>query len=253
MTDKPNVSAAVKTGPKKAAPPPGKNLKKSAEPTKKAVKVNRKLFAEDTVNIDVIENEEVELSHHQRQLTIVYSQTMIVIILVALLVILAPFLQPVYHYYARDPDGNLITLDPLTRPNMTNRAVLSWAVTSVTEIMTIGFGDLIPQLTKQKPRFTTSGWVSFVTAFSKQRINESFKSSQLVLTTVPSDTAVILNEGPDPDGIYQWKVQVPIIMTFATNNNVTQHQHQIVTLTIERVNEDQNPAGIAIKTWLVQG
>jgi hypothetical protein len=182
----------------------------------------------------------------------VFSQTTLIAVLVTLLVFLAPFLQPVYHYYARDPDGNMIPLDPLTMPNMTDRAILSWAVTSVTEIMTIGFGDLIEQLGAQKPRFTSEGWKSFAAAFHEQKINESFKESQLVLTTVPSDTAVILAQGFNEQKIYQWKVQVPVIMTYITNNNVTQHTRAFVTLTIQRVSPEQNPAGIAIKSWIVQ-
>ncbi len=246
------IGLPIKSAPKKS-PPPGKNLKKSpVVPDPKTAPVKGKIFPEEAGNLDTIENEEVEASHHQRQLSIVFSQSIIVIILVVLLVLLAPFLQPVYHYYARDPDGNLITLDALVMPNMTNQAIISWSVTSVTEIMTFGFGDMVNQLQVQKPRFTDAGWQSFLAAFRRQGTISIFKQNQLVLTTVPSDTAVIISQGLNAEEIYQWRVQVPVILTFATNNNVTTHRHGIITLTIERVNEDQNPAGIAIKTWLVQ-
>jgi hypothetical protein len=69
---------------------------------------------------------------------------------------------------------------------------------------------------------------------------------------VPSDTAVILAQGLNKEGIYQWRVQVPVIMTYATNNNVSQGHHAIVTLTIVRVSPQKSPFGIAIKNLLVE-
>jgi len=238
---------------KKPTASPGKTIKKPPDTNAaKPTPIKRNIFADEIGNLDTIQNEEVEAAHHQRQLSIVFSQSIVVIILVVLLVLLAPFLQPVYHYYARDPDGNLITLDALVMPNMTNQAVVSWAVTSVTEIMTFGFGDVVNQMALQKPRFTDTGWKSFLAAFSRQGTISIFRQNQLVLTTVPYDTAVIVNQGPDRNGVYFWRVQVPVILTFATNNNVTTHRRSVITLTIERVKEEQNPAGIAIKTWLVQ-
>ena len=249
MTD-----AASKGAKSKAAPPPGKDQKATGAGEKVPAQKRLLSFFGDRGGpaLDALDNEEVEAAHHQRQLMIVHTQAVVSLVLVMLLVLLAPFLQPVYHYYARSPTGNLITLDALTIPNMTNRAVVSWAVTSVTEIMTFGFGDIIEQVGKQRARFTDAGWKSFVTAFARQKIIESFKHNQVVLTSVPSDTAVIVNQGMDVSGSYQWKVEVPVIMTFATNNNVTQHKHSIVILTIERVSETVNPAGIAIKNWVLK-
>jgi Type-IV b secretion system, inner-membrane complex component len=118
--------------------------------------------------------------------------------------------------------------------------------------MTIGFGDIGPQLRSQNMRFTADGWKSFVEAFQKQQIGELFKGHQIVMTTVPSDTAVILAQGPNKKGIYEWAVQVPVIMTYETNNNRTDHRNAIVTLTIVRVSPDQSPSGIAIKKIVVE-
>ena len=115
--------------------------------------------------------------------------------------------------------------------------------------MTFGFGDIVDQLGKQKSRFTSKGWDSFVTAYRKQRIKETFKENQLVLTTVPSDTAIIVAQGVNEWGVYQWMVQVPVIMTYATNNNVTQAHRGVISITITRVSPQQNPAGIAIRKW----
>src|SRR5690242_11689071 len=77
-------------------------------------------------------------------------QSLAIAVLSGIIVLTVPFTQPLYQYFARNPKNEILQLVPLTVPNMTNQAVLSWATTSVTEIMTIGFGDYKERLTAQK-------------------------------------------------------------------------------------------------------
>lgn len=246
MTDKISKPAPAK------APAAKEEKKLPAAAGRKPVKSRPRFFGESPIAFDVVANEEIEYDHHTKLVSLVFSQSIALALLAILLIVLVPFMEPIYHYYTRSPAGEEAAMTALIVPNMTNRAVISWAVTSVTEIMTIGFGDLLPQLQAQNNRFTKEGWKSFVEAFHKQQISELFKGNQIVLTTVPSDTAVILAQGPNKQGIYQWKVQVPVIMTYATNNNVSEGHHAIVTLIIVRAPPDQNPSGIAIKNILVE-
>lgn len=236
--------------PPKAVPQPaptGKS-KKPAHPPK----TRRGLLIDDSIALNTVVNERIESEQHRRLLSVVIAQTVGIAVLIGMLVFLGPFFQPIWRYYAVNPAGSVMPLVGLTVPNMTNRAILSWTINSVTEIMTIGFGDFETRLLREKRRFTPDGWDSFVSAFNKQSIGEIFKHNQLVLTTVPSDTPVILSQGKNEEDIYQWKVQVPVIMTYTTNNNITQRDHTVITLTIVRVPTAHNPDGIAIKTWHVQ-
>jgi hypothetical protein len=209
-------------------------------------------LANDPVALDVVVNEQVEIQQHKRLLSLVFTQGVTVAILAGFLLFIGPFVQPVYHYFALDPAGNTMPLVGLTMPNMTNRAILSWTINSVTEIMTFGFGDFESKTNKQSSSFTTDGWKSFVSEFKKQKVGEIFKHNQLVLTTVPSNVPVIISQGQNKQGVYQWEVQVPVIMTYTTNNNQTQHDRTVVTLTIVRVPPSENPDGIAIKVWRVR-
>ncbi len=179
----------------------------------------------------------------------VVFQTWAVAGLAILLVGLLPFAQPVHNYYAMKPDKTGMRMVGLNIPNMTNRAILSWATTSITEVMTMGFGDMGVRLPKQRIRFTKNGWDIYNKAFIKQKIGEAFKQYQLVLTTVPSNTPVIVRQGVNPEEVYQWVVQMPVIMTYATNNNVMNKKRATVTLTIVRVAAEENPFGIAIQSW----
>lgn len=227
---------------------------KTARPDRKTKPVSAKpgfknFLADDPIYIDVIPNEDVERERQQRLRRIVVSEAAAILALTTILILCAPFFRPVYEYYAINPARQIEALTPLSVPNMTNQAVLSWATTSVTEIMTIGFGDFETKLNRQRFRFTPDGWDGFVRGFNNQKIGDTFREDQLVLTTVPSDTAVIVNQGENPKYGYQWRVQVPLIMTYATNNNVTRRQRALIELTIIRVPTSQNPAGIAIETW----
>jgi hypothetical protein len=69
------------------------------------------------------------------------------------------------------------------------------------------------------------------------------------MTTVPSDTPVVLSQGVNDDGVFQWKVEVPIISTYAANNDVYKPELGTIQMVIVRVPYDQSPSGIAIDIW----
>ncbi|MDR3448895.1 MAG: DotI/IcmL/TraM family protein [Alphaproteobacteria bacterium] len=178
---------------------------------------------------------------------LVTIQAWIIGSLALVLLVALPFVQPVYLYYAMKPDGQVMRMVGLDMPNMTNRAVLSWAATSISEIMTMGFGDMDVKLPHERVRFTKQGWEAYNTAFVQQEVGEKFKQSQMVLTTVPSNTPVIVSQGTNLDNVYEWHVQMPVIMTYA--NTTVVRQRAIVRLTIIRVPAEDSAAGIAIQNW----
>lgn len=203
----------------------------------------------DPVSIDLIRDEDKEIRRYKKLAKWINLQTFIIAALSGALLLGTPFFLPIYQYYARNTKDEVLKLVPLTAPNMTNGAILSWATTSITEIMTLGFGDYKVKLPQQRFRFTPEGWDAFAKTFDKLKIGEKFQENQLVLTTVPSNTPVVVQQGPNEQHVYQWRVQMPVIMTYATNNNLTSRERAIVDLTIIRVNPQQNPAGIGIDSW----
>jgi hypothetical protein len=202
----------------------------------------------DPVPVDVV-NEQSAKANFKRAAGLIGFQTLIIAGLGAILVFGEPFFQPIYEYYTiNGPEVTRIV--SLTMPNMTNPALLSWAENSITEIMTIGFGDFTKKLISQRSRFTADGWDAFVASFLNQGIDQTFRKDQLVLTTIPSGPAVIDHQGPDEKGVYQWNISMPVVMTYATNNNVTNRQKASISLTIIR--DPDSPSGIAIQTWSKQ-
>lgn len=216
----------------------------------KSAPASRGFFAGEVINVDVVD-EVVEKARIKKVMRLLQMQIVIILGMALFFLLGGSFFQPVYQYYAMDSASHRMRLLALAMPNMTNQAVRSWATNSITEIMTFGFGDYLPHLREQQPRFTKEGWEGFVNAFDKMKIGQLFQERQLVLTTVPSDTAVIVSQGPTPEHGYEWKIQVPVVMTYATNDNVTHRDRALVTLVITRVPTSQDPTGIAIKTWTV--
>jgi hypothetical protein len=216
------------------------------------------LLTRENFDEDVIADEKDTLRRHRRLLALVGMQSLAIAVMTVVMILSTPVLRPIYIYKYRalaerhksfeeaPPPEDLV---PLYNPNLTNRALLSWAATSVTEIMTFGFGDFDRQLLSQRVRFTSDGWESFVVAVNKQKLRQEFKARQLILTTVPAEMPVIISQGDDPEYGYRWVVEMPIIMTYATNNNVTKKSRAIIRLTIVRVPGQESVGGVAIKTW----
>lgn len=245
----PKAEASTKS---KAPLDPSAPAKPINAKSKKKTKPAFNFFLGEPLDIDTVD-EDVEKAKLKKILRLVQMQALVIVGMGAFFVMGSPFFETVFQYYALDSSQHIMRLVALNKPNMTNQAILSWATNSITEIMTFGFGDYIPHLRSQQKRFTPDGWKGFVTAFDKVQLGQTFKERQLVLTTVPSDTAVILSQGPTPDHVYEWKVQMPVVMTYATNDNVTHRDHAIIELTISRVDPNDNPSGIAIKNWTVGG
>lgn len=189
-------------------------------------------------------------NEHKRLKALVWWQSVAVAVLVMILIVAVTVLQPINRYRAVRPDSASMNLVPLFTPNLTNDAVRSWVATSVTALMTIGFGDFDQQILSQRDRFTDDGWDSFTEAIRKNDLRSAFKGRQLVLTTAPSNIPVITAQGEGKDHVYFWKAEMPIIMTYSTNAGKTRRERAIVKLTIVRVPPQESEGGIAIKQWV---
>lgn len=211
------------------------------------------ILREDVVTEQVIADERSTVERHRDLQKLVNRQSLVILGLLVVIVFLMPVMKPIYKYGALTPEKNAKPLVALTAPNLTDQAVLSWAATAITEIMTFGFGDFDQRLIAQKTRFTSDGWISFVKALRDQNMRENFKLRQLVLTTVPSNAPVIVAKGESEEEgeDFIWIVEMPVIMTYTTNNNVTSRKKSIARLTIVRVPGTQNISGIGIKKWIL--
>lgn len=232
--------------------PKGNLPQKAATKTKGvAFKKSFFLFADELPVQAMVVDVDFENKRYVKLVKLVRLQSYVILSLVIFIILTMPLFEPVYRYFVRNPMAQIKSLVALNAPNLTNSAVISWATNSVVEILTLGFGDFDSQVGKQYFRFTREGWISFLTAAREMNLREIFKSHQLVLTTVPSDTPVIIFQGNNEDNEYQWILEMPVIMTYSTNMNVNQKESHVARLTLVRVPTSQNDYGIAIKQWVL--
>lgn len=208
------------------------------------------------INYDSLGHDESEYLHKRRRmLNLIRRQTYVISALVLLIILVTPYLRPYYQYWARPESAGdkKIQLLPMDEPNLTDKAVLSWIEASITEILTFGFGDFDRRILSQKHRFTSVGWDSFIQSIRDQDMRSEFKLRQLVLTTAPAEAPVIVSKGIDADMQYTWTVEMPIVMTYTTNNNVRSEKRSIVSIKVTRVPSKESVRGIGIKMWRMIG
>lgn len=175
-------------------------------------------------------------------------QAIIIVGLVASVFFVIHTHQPENRYFATTEGGRLIPMVPLSQPNLSTPAMMSWAAQAATEVMTFGFNDYRRRLQEASRNFTRTGWESFSTALQRSRIIEMVEANQQVVTAAPKGAPILLSEGVE-EGRYQWQIQLPMIVTYQSGAKTT-NTNLLVTIVIVRVPRLESTNGIGIEQWI---
>lgn len=156
--------------------------------------------------------------------------------------------QPENRYFATTEDGRLIPMVPLNQPNMSTPALLSWAAQATSETMSFSFSNYRRNLQESSRHFTREGWEKFSGALQQARIIESIEENTQELTTVPRGAPILVSEGL-AGGVYQWQVQIPVILTYVSGSK-RRSDNWMITLVIVRVPRLESPNGVGIAQWI---
>ncbi len=156
--------------------------------------------------------------------------------------------QPENRYFATTEDGRLIPMVPLTQPNLSTPALLSWVAQSASETMSFSFSNYRRNLQQSSRHFTRAGWESFSSALQQSRIIESIVENTQELTAVPRGAPVLTSEGV-VGGQYQWVVQIPMVLTYVSGSK-SRSDNWLITLVIVRVPRLESPNGVGIAQWI---
>lgn len=211
------------------------------------------LFAADLPGDRPLQDAELEHRRHKRLAMRIRIQAVAIIGLVLFFVFGVELFSTNYNYYARRigaPAGSERIMVALPQPVLTNEAILSWAQTTVTEVLTYNFANYNERISMFYGRFHPEGWLEFARALYKAGTIDVVTSRQLVSTAAPAAPATIEKAEYNPlTQDYEWIVKVPMIRKFVTNNDRSTIVNLTVMLTIIRVPMRDSPAGIAIKVW----
>lgn len=186
--------------------------------------------------------------NYRALLKIAVLQVIVIVGLIGAMFFVVQTHQPENRYFATTEDGRLVPMVPLSEPNLSTPALMSWVAQASTEVMTFGFNDYKRRLQEASRNFTARGWESFTLALQRSRIIEMMETNQQVLTAAPQGAPVLQSEGLVM-GRYQWVVQIPMILSYQAGQK-TRSDKLLVTLVIVRVPRLESSSGVGIEQWI---
>lgn len=149
-----------------------------------------------------------------------------------------------FRYFTTDPQGGIREILALNRPVQGVEEVLNWTTQVVTKSYSLSFANYAQQLDDIKPDYTDSGWLGYQQALTRAGFIDSLMNNQYVTSAVPQKAPVVVAEGL-VNGVYGWRLQVPIIVTFQSASSQAS-QTINVEVTVVRRPETENPKGLGI-------
>lgn len=236
-----------------AASPNPRNIRPAAPAGKPAPKAP----GQDQAEMDVLRSvgsvivrNEFYRDGYRSILRIAVIEAMIILSLIVAMYFIILSREPENRYFATTEDGRLVPMVPLSEPNLSVPALMSWTAQATTEVMTFGFNDYKRRLQQSSRNFTRLGWVSFTSALEKSRIIEMVEANQQVVSAAPASAPVLLSEGV-VNGRYQWQVQVPLVVTYQAGASVRSDK-MMITLLLVRVPKLESPNGVGIEQWIAR-
>jgi len=151
-------------------------------------------------------------------------------------------------FYGSLPNKTAFILTPLMRPNVSTKALLSWATIAATATFTIDFVNYQKNLKDLKEYFTDTGYENFLAALNATNTLQTIQEKKLVLSAVAIGTAVVSGEY-EQRGVHSWTVEVPITVTYLSVSE-EEKREKLVSITITQVPTDQAPKGIGISKYV---
>ncbi|MBS0289059.1 MAG: type IVB secretion system apparatus protein IcmL/DotI [Proteobacteria bacterium] len=153
--------------------------------------------------------------------------------------------KPIVRYFATSNDGKLSLLTPLNHPNLTTSSLLNWVVEAATTAYNFNFSNYDRALKDIKIYFTDAGYQHFINSLTAAKTIDTVKSKQLIVSAIATGTPVIVQEGPTADGIYAWRVQLPMLITYQSTSD-TRKQNIVLNMLVARRSTLESPKGIGI-------
>ncbi len=176
--------------------------------------------------------------------------TVIVLILTAI-VFYQVKTRPLPVFIAVAPNNAQMTLVPLDEPNFLPNTILQWATKAAVLSYTYSFSKIAyeSQLAQVRPYYTQDGWDNYYNSIVS--VLNTLQQNQVAVNAVVDNTPVIASQGDFGNG-YQWKVQLPFLVTTASSEIAVQ-KHFTVMLTLVKVPTIINPTGIGIDQFVMLG
>lgn len=184
--------------------------------------------------------------NYRRVLAALMASMLIILLMLGVIFYLITH-RPAPKYFATTRHGKLMPISPLNRPNQSEPTVLQWASQAVVATYSLDYVHVRAQLTVASQFFTTQGWQVYITGLKQSGNLDKISDGHLIQHAVATGAPVIVQKAII-DGVYTWKIQMPILVVQESASS-TQQTPLLVTLLIQRVSTADNPKGIQISQF----
>ena len=185
----------------------------------------------------------------QRKMILVLLVSMVANVILAAILTYIITHPPAPKYFATSISGKIVPLFPVNEPNQSDPSVLQWANQAAIASFTYNFVNYRTELQASSGFFTADGWDQFLNALQQSNNLDAVKAKKLIVSAVATRAPIILQKGI-LNGVYAWRVQMPILVTYQSASEFTQ-QNNVVTMLIVRVPTLNSPRGIGISQFVV--
>ncbi|MBE0467906.1 MAG: DotI/IcmL/TraM family protein [Methyloprofundus sp.] len=173
----------------------------------------------------------------------VSALVMAIVAVIALTIALSPA-EP--RYFALDENMQVTPLIPLERPYVSDNAVMNFASSSVTEVLTFSFIGRDAHFQRVKKNFSDRAYSTLTESLVNNGIISSVEDGRLNLNTVLDGVPVITN-AQIVNGVATWFLTVPIKIGYESSSGVIRTQNLMARVVIQRVHTLIHPRGIIVE------
>lgn len=115
-------------------------------------------------------------------------------------------------YFATDNVGRLITVVPVSQPNMTTEDASKWAVNAVQKALSYDYVNYRQQLQSAEKYFTNYGWTNYMKALKASNNLVALTQRKMIIEAKVVGAPQLITEGR-LSGSYAWKFEMPLLLT----------------------------------------
>ena len=154
--------------------------------------------------------------------------------------------QPLPSYFAVTPSLSVIKMTPLSQPFISQQGLLDWTSEAVCSTLSLDFLHYREQLNASMSNYTPTAFQQILSTLQSSGTLKMIKTQRVVTSAIPTAAPVIVNQGL-VNGMYAWKIQFPLVVSYETSGNSSNRQSLIATVMVTRVSTAYNPRGVAIE------
>lgn len=149
-----------------------------------------------------------------------------------------PWVKYIYHDSFGKPRELIVT----DQAYFSDIEITNWATSKVTNLYTMNWLDYAQHLDASSRDFTVEAWNTWGQAFEGPGNIDFIKAKQIIMTASLKSAAVVVDEGKNRHGDYEWHVAFPMYLRWI---NAAGEKTDVlsVNVTITRTNDPLHPDG----------